>query len=379
MNTLPLADWPHACFDDLVVHPAQQLLAGVHGGSVHCAGPEWPTAAGPDWIRHCRGEPPRPVDDPPRPAAGPVAWLDEECLWGGCAVDHFGHFVAEFVHRILPAVRTLPHLPLLLAAPPRGAPVPGFVQAVLQHLGVSERVRWVAQPCRVRRLWVFPQQEVLGGGPPSAAYLDLLDELLASQGAAPAVDPRPLFVSRARQAKGLAGEALLDRFFAEQGARVLHPEALPLPEQLAAYRAHRRLIFSEGSALHALQLLGRLPRTRVTVLQRRRQPMGEAFVGARVRRLRQVPLGGDLVSRLRVRGHPAAHAGLVFMDLSALREAARACLGREADPLAWSAGLDRLAAELARHEVEAVARYLADTPPARRADVQAQLAALGRA
>ena len=49
------------------------------------------------------------------------------------------------------------------------------------------------------------------------------------------------------------------------------------------------------------------------------------------------------------------------------------------DPVAWSTGVDRLAAELAQHEAEAVARYLADTPPARRADVRGQLATLGRA
>jgi hypothetical protein len=374
-----MADWPHACFDDVVVYPAQQLLAGVHGGSVHCAGPLWPAGVGPEWVRHRRGDPPRPVDDPPRQMPGPVAWLDAECLWGGCAVDHFGHFVAEFVHRILPAVHTLPELPLLMTTPPRGAPVPAFVLAVLRHLGVLERVRWIDQPCRVRRLWVFPQQEVLGGGPPAAAYLDLLDARVASQGPEPAPDPRPLFVSRALQAKGLAGEALLDRFFAEQGVRVVHPERLPLADQLAAYRSHRRLIFSEGSALHALQLLGRLPRTRVTVLQRRAQPMGEAFVGARVKRLRQVPLGGAMVSRLRVRGRPAPHAGLVFMDLSALRAAGRACLGPQADPHAWATGLKALAEQLSAAEGDAVARYLADTPAPQRDDVRAQLAALGRA
>ncbi len=58
---------------------------------------------------------------------------------------------------------------------------------------------------------------------------------------------------------GLVGEAYLDEVFARAGATVIHPETMPLWDQLRCYATHKTLIFSEGSAFHGFQQLGRHP------------------------------------------------------------------------------------------------------------------------
>ena len=56
----------------------------------------------------------------------------------------------------------------------------------------------------------------------------------------------------------IAGEPYLEDVLRRSWVRVLRPETVPLAEQLRNYRAATDIVFAEGSALHALQLLGRV-------------------------------------------------------------------------------------------------------------------------
>ncbi len=54
------------------------------------------------------------------PAASAITPLDEEFVYGGCLYHHFGHFTAEFIHRILPSLQVYPTLRIIFLL---GAPV----------------------------------------------------------------------------------------------------------------------------------------------------------------------------------------------------------------------------------------------------------------
>ena len=56
-----------------------------------------------------------------------------------------------------------------------------------------------------------------------------------------------------------AAEILLEMVLQERGVRVVHPETLPLEEQLSIYLGADALIVAEGSAQHGLELLGYHP------------------------------------------------------------------------------------------------------------------------
>lgn len=199
-------------------------------------------------------------------------------MWGGYAVAHFGHFVAEQSTRLLRSSTAERDLKLLLVLPPRATTgPPGWLLSVLEWYGFAqERVHFVSdRPVIVDELHVYPQEEHLTSRP-SSSYLELLTDhsnvhLKRNGGEIPAT-----YVSRAGMpSSGLGGELYIERALSQCGVKIVRPETLKLQEQLDVYARTRLLIFAEGSAVHGRQLLGRLDQ-RIAILVRRK---GGRFAG----------------------------------------------------------------------------------------------------
>jgi len=309
-------------YPDLVIHRQIQILNGLNGGKHHLAGPIYPDFEAQGIARHWLGK--EAVDEcPPMPAPHQIDDLAEDFLYGGCLTAHFGHFTSEFIHRILPAVREFPTLRVLFVGTPGSTlkTLPGFMHEVFAYLGIQGRVFILNKPTRVRTLHVFAQQEWLAGPPPSPDYLEALLERQHMCLPLTQRSEQVLYVSRSKQAKGIAAELLLDDLFAAAGARIYYPEDHSLVDQLSTYLSHRRLLFSEGSALHSLQLLGRLD-AEVTVLCRRPTTMGKDFITPRVPSLSYVQIGHRMVAWCTPSGLRATWAGLTFIHP---QELARFC------------------------------------------------------
>ena len=307
-------------------------------------------------MRHCRGAFPRPVDYRPHPAepefpyfdperylnprykpdrrwsafpvnneAGqlrpPDRWTDEaQCgFWCGPVTNHFGHMVAEFGMRLARSSRRAPAMPLVFSIEPlAGSEPPPFFWQIIDHLGIDRaRIMLVRRPTRFNCLSVVPQAERPYGGPANPGHLDLMDEIAGRLPAERGDDC--VFISRSRQSKGnFAGEAYLDEMFAAAGATVFHPETVDLDTQLRLYRRARQLIFSEGSAMLALQLLGRLDADLV-ILPRRpgdatRNIAAIAPLRARVRRFSFLPVLRGIVYGLQPDGRPRIAHGISVLD-----------------------------------------------------------------
>nr|WP_284500256.1 glycosyltransferase family 61 protein [Synechococcus sp. MU1651] len=198
-------------------------------------------------------------------------------FWCGPIVHHFGHQLGEFGGRILLASLD-PRPGQLLFLHPDGDQafdnLTSWQQAWIRYLNPTNKPVLIrGGGLRARELVVIPQQQRLGC-PPTAHHLRSLGRLKRSASSVNEV----LVLSRSRYAAGrdqpslrgsVAGEAALDAWMQRQGARIVYPETLPLEEQLKLLHSTQHLIVAEGSALHALELIGRQPDKTVTVIARR--------------------------------------------------------------------------------------------------------------
>jgi hypothetical protein len=134
-----------------------------------------------------------------------------------------------------------------------------------------------------------------------------------------------------------AGESYLDEALAAAGVTVFHPESADLHGQFRLYRRARCLIFSEGSALHVLQLLGHLDAEIIILARRPWARMTAVTLRPRVRRLRYVRAARGFICGLLPSGHRQEPAGISVVRREALhsrlagaRDRYRAVLGPEA-------------------------------------------------
>ena len=337
-------------FENVIVHPAQEMFHPP--GTFFRGGPEWPHFAWQTFARHCWGSIPRPVDSKPFSAqpdwpyfdprlysdpqlSSPERWramrslADTEPhrsdqpvetadtgLWCGPITGHFGHMIADFGMRIASSSRIDATTPLVFSFwPLADAEPPPFFWQILDHLQVDRsRIMLIRKPTRFARLSVLPQAERRHGGGPSRRHLRMMDSIAGP----PSRSDRDLacvFVSRARLSKGrFAGEAYLDETLAAAGVTVFHPEAVDLHGQFRLYRRARGLIFSEGSALHALQLLGRLNSDIVVLTRRPRNRLAEASLRPRAPSLRYLRAARALIPGSRPDGQPHPPAGISVLD-----------------------------------------------------------------
>lgn len=315
-------------------HPSEAYLAaGVRIEPLTTAqaqrrvAPSFWTGDVPDFAHHLRSG--RRADSPravgtPSPSPEPVEILDGPAVWCGFLANHFGHFVAEHATRLLFSRLERPDDTFLFLLRPwvTEAGVPTWFWDILDWYGVPrEQVAFVtSRPVLVRELRVFPQAEHLTVGP-AREYLDALDDHTR-----PMLPPGPpagtLFVSRAGMNLRLGGERYLEDRLRAAGVTVLRPEAAPLREQLDRYASARKIIFSEGSAMHGRQLLGRIGQDVDVLVRRKGKHVGRVLLEDRVHALDHVDtLAGNLPFSVDANGRPAMYHAFPLVDQQALVEA----------------------------------------------------------
>jgi len=301
-------------FADIVVHPSQEMLRHP-AGAFFRGGPEWPHFATQIYARHCWRRIPTPVDSRPHPPSQSVESADRG-IWCGPISYHFGHMVADFGMRIAASSLLDQATPLVFSVWDQGdAEPPPFFWQIIDHLAIDRRrVLLVRNPMRFGRLAVLPQAERRFGGGPSRRHLQLMDAITAPPWP-PDQDIETVFVSRSWRPRGrFAGESYLDEALAAAGVTVFQPESVDLYAQFRLYRRARRLIFSEGSALHALQLLGRLDAEIVILARRPWARMTAVSLRPRVRSVRSIRAARGFAYGLLPSGDRQHPAGISVLD-----------------------------------------------------------------
>jgi hypothetical protein len=193
--------------------------------------------------------------------------------YGGIIINHFGHFMAEGMHRVVPSLRHHPKRRFLyVRSRHHPAPLP-FMAEVWRHFGLEPPLI-VDDNVEVDEMFVHEQGANYMGST-HAAYLDMLDDLdrFRPENLPPPRGGPRLYVSRTAVPKppALLGESYLERLLAGSGFTIFRPEAHSVLEQIATYRAADVIVLGEGSAAHALELLGRGSVRNVFLYTRRSQ------------------------------------------------------------------------------------------------------------
>lgn len=287
------------------------------------SGPVWPEGATVEnWMRHCIYN--YAYDVAPERPGGPMERIDRPCVWLGYMHLQFGHLVAEHLTRALWSRHCRPDDLYLYALPPGrrpGWPDYHFLDLMAWYGLPPAQLRQVTTPVLAAELRVYPQGELLGGAGPSGEYLDLLDRHVAASGLVP-VPSDLLFVTRAgmlRHRTGShAGEGYLAGLLRRRGVAVLDPVRSGVGAQLAAYAGARRIVFSEGSALHGRQLLGRLDQDLIVLNRRPGARTAQGVLIPRCRSLRYVEATAASAVPVAGAGDPRVADALALYDVPAV-------------------------------------------------------------
>lgn len=339
-------------FNDILITPYEELLDERFGRSPHCGGPHWPDWENQTFARHYRAG--RKVDK--EPSFQPATEVYHDLIaWCGAAHCHYGHQIADFSTRILPSLTVQPEVTLGFTVDRNAnfirhsSAVQSF-NDILQWLRVKPyQIKIFSQPTIVEKLLVTPQAEQLNGAPPEPEYLDILDDIVRQNIGLPTPKEQIVFISRAGIPDRLAGEAYIEKVLSQSGVRIVRPERIPLAQQLAIYAQTEQLIFTEGSALHSLQLLGRIPAEICVLTRRPQRRLAEAAVAARATRLFYLDATKEQLTEINPCGKNAPNKGLSLLNgdklLSLLKEKFNLkidkwcqksfCHARDMDILAW--------------------------------------------
>ena len=214
---------------------------------------------------------------------GVTARLAGDYVYVGPVYHHFGHVMAEMVHRLLPSQAVLPGRRLLFSSTVGDAQfrtasdLPGFLQEVLCFFGVkSEQLTFLNADHAVDSLFVAQQGSDFGGGP-RPGYLDLLADMTDRfLGREPGPSHDKVYVSRSALpgGGGVLGEQYLESALESVGFFIARPELMTVRDQMRLYRQARVVVFAEGSACHGVELLGTKSLGTVILLARREDHMG---------------------------------------------------------------------------------------------------------
>lgn len=267
-TTRPLPTYVHRVNNARVYgHPVGRGLAVGHGGlRVHDGGSLFTTADGGytdesllrhktfpvDWLA------PESTSEIPTVISGPVELVAGDHLYLGNNDHHFGHFIVDTLARTWPLLLADPHFATMRILY-TGDPLVDWQLQLLSPLGFSaDRLVHVAEVAQVERLYV-PSLGYVAGKGTSLAFDRVLTHL-GDQLEDTATSPHEadkVFLSRslvADDVRALApGEAArLDAYFAERGFKVLHPQTLPLSEQIRIVRQASVVVGLTGSANHLI-------------------------------------------------------------------------------------------------------------------------------
>jgi len=265
----------------------------------------------------------RPVCKTPAPEVEPAETRDEPVVFASVYENHFGHLTAETVPRLPQSLAEHDNLPVVFTRikSDRSTAPSRMFKSVMDWLHIrDEQIYFVEKPTLFREVHVAAQGEHLDGPRTPPDYLDLLEHRIAAN--LRWRTPRGVaFVTRAgldHNQGAHAAERYLVSCLRELGVGIVYPEALTLHEQMRIYARAKHLVFSEGSAVHGRQLLGRIDQSISILRRRRRSNMARGQMEPRCAALTYVPCFGGALHVTNRSGAKLHYAMKSFYHIDAL-------------------------------------------------------------
>lgn len=203
-----------------------------------------------------------------------IQYLAGTHSFGGVFFGHFGHFITESMGRLWTlsesdlSFESVVYIPKDRPAPPRAA---REKEKLLNALGINAKIRVVSEPIRVEKLIVpvakFGLDDALIDATPR--YVSFIKSCASNQ-----VSPKGgelLYVSR----QGLPidrgtmlGESLIEKLLSEEGYTIWRPQEHSIDDQIAQYRAAKKIISVDASPLHLLAYVAN-DNQKISIIKRR--------------------------------------------------------------------------------------------------------------
>lgn len=311
-------------YRNIVVTPYEELMDTPRGLSFHKGGPIWP-----NWNenenRHRIGSVFTDIRPEIRISESDLEVISDDLYWCGAIVNHYGHQIVDFLSRVLSYKEILKKRGMLcFSVHPRSGitsikEAPVFFKYMLDWFGIPyQKIRIVSKPIMAKVLYSTPQNEAHGSDQLEKSYLDLLrsnEEKIKFN-----TSTKPLYISRCGQKTGMiAGESYLEEYFIKNGIDVIRPEKYDLLEQLKRYKSHKNLIFAEGSAIHTLQLLGKLDNNIFILNRREGERIAYNSLISRGATVKYIDLGANIFG-FNLSGNKAPELGICVPKVNSLRK-----------------------------------------------------------
>ncbi|MFW8593794.1 glycosyltransferase 61 family protein [Cribrihabitans neustonicus] len=312
-----------------VVPPAESAFvqpAGVlHADGRYCA-------EGALWRRY------RPITTcPPQPGSG-VDRLPGRWLWGGVLWAHFGHFLVESSSRLWALAYLDQPVDGILFIPKRpstGDGTRGFQHEFLGLMAPDLPLKVADHALQVEELVVPGQGFGLGRITAGTRKFRTAMHSRFARGVA-GEGPEKIYISRSKLGLGkggLLGEEQMEELLRAEGYEIFHPQEHSLRTQLARYKAARKVVAADGSALHLYAMVGR-PDQKVAMVLRRQAGANNLLADHVAHFCRCEPLVIDALRTEWVPAHKQKSSRLSFgeLDLAAIGRAlaAQGFISREA-------------------------------------------------
>src|SRR5215212_2729318 len=197
--------------------------------------------------------------------------LDEEVIYLGRLVDHFGHFLMQslartwFLTEVSPSVRVIFDLPSKASGQS-----PAWRPRILEDFGVPpERILVLNAPTRIRRLIVpeplfaprgSARDHVVRAHEAMARPYQAVAKRLAAN---TTPSEQPVYLSRRRlppSQRTIVGEGVLEEVLRANGFRIAHTETMTFEDQVRLVNEHADIFSSAGSAAHNVLFALHAPR-----------------------------------------------------------------------------------------------------------------------
>jgi hypothetical protein len=205
--------------------------------------------------------------------------VNQVVFFGGILYDHFGHVLLDSISRLwaYSLIRELdPYIYFYVPwDTPRYLEKDNYLHQILEGFNIPpKKIIFSAKPAKLRKVIIAPQKYGYGlCKSPDEHFMSFLKSFIYRKSVPQNfVDADKIYVSRTKIKYGLGkpiGEKYFEEFLKSAQYKIFYPERYTLNEQLTVYSNAAKIIFCEGSALHACILLPAI-RAEIAIISRRK-------------------------------------------------------------------------------------------------------------
>lgn len=227
-------------------------------------------------------------------------------FYAGALHHHFGHFIAECMHRLWYYSENKEKFSGIIFLPVHGFPkeMPSYIKSLLHLFSISQdEIKLITGLCQVDNLYTATPGSQLGLASESW-YEDELEKKFNFQPHAD-LQSNSLILSRQNYLKKgrVAG---IDYFLTQLSLlnyEIVNPETLPLNDQLSKIILADNIVLEEGSSLHLLELIPRSLLLDKKVMLIKRRVNEQHYVKLISNKFSNPLIYSDLCERFTKRGH----------------------------------------------------------------------------